>query len=97
MNQDLIYSACGLLLFVMGFFAVITCAHVLRKLIGLNIMGMGVFMILLATAKHESIIDPIPHAMVLTGIVVAVAGSAMCVWLALSFHKLKQIEVEDRQ
>jgi len=73
MMQDLIYSFAGVTLFGIGMFGVIAVAHIIRKLIAVNIMGIGVFMLLLATARHPAVTDPIPHAMVLTGIVVAVA------------------------
>ena len=88
MSQDLLYSAAGVALFGIGLFGLITSIHIIRKLIAVNIMGIGVFMVLLATAHHHAITDPVPHAMVLTGIVVAIAGTALCVWLALRIHQI---------
>ncbi len=88
MTQDMIYSITGVALFALGLFGLIAMAHIIRKLIAVNIMGIGVFMLLLATAHHGDVVDAIPHAMVLTGIVVAVAGTALCAWLAVSIHRL---------
>lgn len=88
MTQDLLYSIVGVALFGIGLFGLIAAAHIIRKLIAVNIMGIGVFMLLLATARHGELTDPVPHAMVLTGIVVAVAGTALCLWLALRIQLL---------
>lgn len=88
MTQELLYSIAGVVLFGMGLFGVIAVAPIIRKLIAVNIMGIGVFMVLLATARHGTLTDPVPHAMVLTGIVVAVAGTALCLWLALRIQLL---------
>lgn len=94
MTQDLLYSLAGVALFGIGMFGVIVAAHIIRKLIAVNIMGIAVFMVLLATARHGAITDPVPHAMVLTGIVVAVAGTALCLWLVLRIHQLDSIVSE---
>ncbi len=96
MTQDLLYSIAGIVLFGIGLFGVIAAAHIIRKLIAINIMGIGVFMVLLATARHGTITDPLPHAMVLTGIVVAVAGTALCLWLALQIHQLDNTTSKDQ-
>lgn len=95
MSQDMIYTVGGIILFGIGLFGLIAAAHIIRKLIAVNIMGIGVFMVLLATARHGAVTDPVPHAMVLTGIVVAVAGTALCLWLALKIHLLESIESEE--
>ncbi len=94
MSQDLLYSSCAILLFSIGSFSLICAAHIIRKLIAVNIMGIGVFMFLLSTAKHTHITDPIPHAMVLTGIVVAIAGTALCLSLAVQIHQGKNNKVQ---
>jgi multicomponent Na+:H+ antiporter subunit C len=51
-------------------------------------MGIGIFMLLVATsALAPDLIDPIPQAMVLTGIVVAAAGSALMLQLAIQIDQ----------
>ncbi len=50
--------------------------HPLVRLMALNLMGIGVFLWLTATARAAAIPDAIPHALVLTGIVVAVSATA---------------------
>lgn len=74
-----IYTFCGTLLFVLGFWGVVALPHLLRKVIGLNVMSSGAFLILVALAARTPTEDPdpAPHAMVLTGIVVAVSATAL--------------------
>lgn len=78
------YGMTGVVLFVIGFSGLVGCSHLLRKLLGVNIMGSGVFLLLVAGSSRETAAayDPVPHAMVLTGIVVAVSATALALALA---------------
>jgi multicomponent Na+:H+ antiporter subunit C len=60
----------------------IIVADVLRKILAFNIMGSGAFLVLVGLAQQDGIPDPVPQAMVLTGIVVAVASTALALALA---------------
>jgi multicomponent Na+:H+ antiporter subunit C len=86
---DLLYSLTGLILFIFGFFALIVCAHPLRKILGCNIMASGIFLFLVATSYRTdaAAIDPVPQAMVLTGIVVSVSFTAVALILAIHVRK----------
>ncbi len=80
-----IYSITGLLLFGMGLFTLIVHSHPLRKILAVNVMSTGVFLILIATAYTplgQGEVDPVPHAMVLTGIVVSVSVTALALILS---------------
>jgi multicomponent Na+:H+ antiporter subunit C len=47
-------------------------------LLALNVMGSGVFLVFVSLAKRAgSLADPVPHAMVLTGLVVSVSATAL--------------------
>lgn len=83
-QQDQIYGIAAVLLFCQGLYGVITCAEALRKIIALNIMGAGVFLFFVSVALRNAagFADPVPHAMVLTGIVVAVSATAFALGLA---------------
>ncbi|TYP73014.1 MULTISPECIES: NADH-quinone oxidoreductase subunit K [Nitrosomonas] len=81
MTGALIYACVGAVLFVCGVAGLILLPHLLRKILAFNIMGSGVFLMLVGLGQHDNVPDPIPQAMVLTGIVVAVAATA----LALAF------------
>ncbi|TVQ33411.1 MAG: NADH-quinone oxidoreductase subunit K [Phycisphaeraceae bacterium] len=82
-------TAC--LLFCIGLFGLITRGHLMRNVMSLNVMGGGVFLFLVAVARRdagESGPDPVPHAMTLTGIVVALAASAFALALARRIHSI---------
>lgn len=84
MSVALIYTAAGIILFLLGTYALIAYAHLLRKILAANIMGSGVFMVFIALAgRTPGAPDPVPHAMVLTGIVVTVAFTSVALALAV--------------
>ncbi len=80
-----LYALVGVGLFCIGLHAVIAYDHLLRKILAINVMGSGVFLILIALARRGGIVapDPVPHAMVITGIVVAVSATALALGLML--------------
>lgn len=83
MDQILLYSFAGIIIFAVGLAGFLLTSEVIRKILAINIMGSGIFMLLIATAaQYPDAIDPIPQAMVLTGIVVAAAGSALALTLS---------------
>lgn len=88
MNPTLLYALAGVVLFGFSLYAVIVQEHLLRKILGLNIMGSGVFLTLVAIARRDAASppDPVPHALVLTGIVVAVSATAFALALACRVH-----------
>ncbi len=92
MTALLLYALGGMGLFVMGLFAAMAKAHLVRKILALNVMGAGVFMVLIAVAHParstavEAPVDPVPHALVLTGIVVAVSATAVGLALTCRYH-----------
>lgn len=94
MITNLIYSFGGILLFAMGLFALIACSHPLRKIMAVNVMSTGVFLVLIATAYRRggaAEIDPVPHAMVLAGIVVSVSVTALALILACRVQETSNI------
>ena len=85
MNNIYLYTIVGAGLFSLGLYALIIHRHLLRKILAINIMGSGVFLILVALAARTQgrVPDPVPHAMVITGIVVAVSATALALALML--------------
>lgn len=83
MNAALLYALAGVGLFSLGLYALIVYTHLLRKILALNVMGNGVFMVLVALARRGGTFQPdaVPHAMVITGIVVAVSATALALTL----------------
>jgi len=88
MSPVFLYALVGTGLFTLGLYALIVHAHLLRKILAINVMGSGVFLVLVALAARtrEAAPDPLPHAMVITGIVVAVSATALALALLLRVH-----------
>ncbi len=85
MNSVFLYALVGVGLFSLGLHALVVRAHLLRKILAINVMGSGVFMVLVALAARTAgaAPDPVPHAMVITGIVVAISATALALALML--------------
>lgn len=79
MTQAIFYALLGGILFIMGLRTLLVAPHLVRKVLAANIMGSGVFLILIALADREggAAPDPVPHAMVLTGIVVSISATTV--------------------
>ena len=88
MSSGLLFACVGALLFAMGIAGVILIGHLLRRILAFNVMGSGIFLILVGLAQRNDVPDPVPQAMVLTGIVVAVAATALALALARRLHAL---------
>lgn len=86
MSTGLLYALAGVLLFVLGAAGVVLLAHLMRKVLAFNVMGSGAFLVLVGLAQRDGVIDPVPQAMVLTGIVVAVAATALALGLMRALH-----------
>jgi multicomponent Na+:H+ antiporter subunit C len=80
-----LYALAGVALFTFGLFALVTRKHLLLKVLAGNVAGSGVFLVFIAIANRgaEGPPDPVPQAMVLTGIVVAVSTTALALNLAV--------------
>ncbi|MEE4297580.1 MAG: cation:proton antiporter subunit C [Wenzhouxiangella sp.] len=77
MDSATLYVLAAAVLFGLGLDGLIVCEHLMRKLFALNIMGSAIFILLVATsAPINDKPDPVPQALVLTGIVVAVSATA---------------------
>ncbi|MCB1676259.1 MAG: NADH-quinone oxidoreductase subunit K [Halioglobus sp.] len=78
-----LYALLGIGLFCTALYALVVRRHLLPRILALNIMGSGVFLLLVALARRGETVDPVPHAMVITGIVVAVSATALGLRLML--------------
>jgi len=84
-----IYSLTSAVLFVIGIGGVFATRHFLKKIIAISIMGGGVFLCFVSFAHRDALAfaDPVPHALVITGIVVAVTSAAFAIALARRIHQ----------
>jgi multicomponent Na+:H+ antiporter subunit C len=84
LTTQVLFALTGVLIAALGLRAAVLHHLLLRRVIAVNVMGSGVFMILVAVAYRGAGVDPdpVPHALVLTGIVVAVSATALALALA---------------
>lgn len=94
MTSAHLYAVTAVLLFVMGLGGAMLAGHVVRRILALNVAGSGVFLLLVSFAYSgpEAQADPIPHALVLTGIVVAVSTTALALVLAVRLAQERKRE-----
>lgn len=85
MSIPFLYALVGIGLFCLGFYSLIVHDHLLRRILSINVMGSGVFLVLVSLARRggDTPPDPVPHAMVITGIVVAISATALALSLML--------------
>lgn len=96
MTGGLLFALTGALLFALGAAGVVLIGHLLRRILAFNLMGSGAFLVLVGLAQRNGIADPVPQAMVLTGIVVAVAATALALALARKLQALTgQLELPE--
>lgn len=86
--RELLPIATGGALVALGLAALVLQPHLMRKLLAFNVMGGGVFLVLLGLAPRsaDGRADPIAQALVLTGIVVAIAATALGLALARRYR-----------
>jgi multicomponent Na+:H+ antiporter subunit C len=83
MTTWMMYAIAGAAVFAISLHGLFIREGIIRKIIAANLLGSGVFLILIAIARRApSEVDPIPHALVLTGIVVSVSATACALALA---------------
>jgi len=77
----------GAALVGLGLYGLLVHPHPLRKILGFNLLGSGVFLLFGIIARKGAaagfVADPVPQAMVITGIVVAFCATALSVALLL--------------
>jgi multicomponent Na+:H+ antiporter subunit C len=87
MTEATLYGLCSAVLIGVGLFGLIMHPHPLRKILAFNLIGGGVFLLFGAVARRGAAAglggDPVPQALVITGLVVAFAATALAVALLL--------------
>jgi multicomponent Na+:H+ antiporter subunit C len=91
MTATTLYGLCGAALVGLGLYGLICHPGALRKILAFNLLGGGVFLLFgviarrgggaLAAAGLGTDSDPVPQALVITGLVVAFAATAIAVAL----------------
>ena len=87
MNAGTLFGLCAAALIGIGLYGLILDAHPLRKILALNVIASGVFVLFGAIAFRGAgaglNADPVPQALLITGIVVAFSATALAVALLL--------------
>lgn len=78
------YAVVASALVAVGLYGFIVQRHILRRVMAFNVMGSGIFLLLGTMARRgDPLTDPVPQALVITGIVVALAATALAVALLI--------------
>ncbi|OWZ83909.1 sodium:proton antiporter [Natranaerobius trueperi] len=93
------YFLFSIVLFLIGIYTMLTHPNLIKKVIGLNIMETSVFLLFVSggyrvggkapivTGSEEVYVNPVPHALILTGIVIAVSITAMLLSLIIKIYQ----------
>lgn len=89
----------SILIFLVGLYGIITKPHLIKKLISLAILNSGVILFFIATAYRlggtapitgidvKRMVDPVPHALMLTAIVIGISSLAVGLSLAVKVYQ----------
>jgi multicomponent Na+:H+ antiporter subunit C len=90
----------AVVLFCIGLHTVVAKSNLIKKLLGLNVMETAVFAFIVTSGMIDGgaaplvgggaeppFASPVPHALVLTGIVVAVSVTALALGLIVTIHR----------
>jgi multicomponent Na+:H+ antiporter subunit C len=87
MSATILFALAASALVGLGLYGLITHPEPLRKILAFNVLGGGVFLLFGVVARRGVaaglLADPVPQAIVITGIVVAFAATALAVALLL--------------
>ena len=90
MNTATLFGLVASALIGLGLYGLIVNPHPLRKILAFNVVGSGVFVLFGAIARRGAAAgmggDPVPQALLITGIVVAFSATALAVALLLRLH-----------
>jgi multicomponent Na+:H+ antiporter subunit C len=91
MNVIAIYGVCAAALVGLGLYGLIVNPQPLRKILSLNLLGSGVFLLFGVIARRGAAAglggDPVPQAMIITAIVVAFSATAVAVALLMRLFR----------
>jgi multicomponent Na+:H+ antiporter subunit C len=87
-----LFGIAGAVLVGLGVYGLIVSGQPLRKLLALNVIGTGAFLLFGTVARRGAAAglaaDPVPQALVITGIVVAFAATALAAAIMLRLARV---------
>lgn len=94
------YYFASLILFIIGLHTVLTHSNIIKKIMGINIMETSIFLFfvsigyinkgaapIILEGESQAFVNPIPSALILTGIVVAMSVTAYGLSLAIKLYQ----------
>ncbi len=97
---DNFYYLTAIILFIIGFHTMLTHNNLIKKLLGLNIMETAIFLLfvsigyvrggrapIIQAGQDYLYVNPLPSALILTGIVVAVSITAYALSLIIRLYR----------
>lgn len=87
-----LFGLAGAALIGLGLYGFLAHAHLLRRLLSFNVVGSGVFLMFGAAAWRNPMLgaDAVPQALIITGIVVKLAGTALAVALLVRLARTER-------
>jgi multicomponent Na+:H+ antiporter subunit C len=87
MSSATVFGMCAAALVGLGLYGLITNPQPLRKILAFNLIGSGVFLLFGIVGRRGAGAsvgnDPVPQALVITGVVVAFSATALAIALLL--------------
>jgi len=89
MTSAIIFGLCGAAVIGLGLYGFVTHRNLLRRVLAFNVIGSGIFLLFGATGYRSPNLgaDPVPQALIITGIVVALAATALAVALVVAYAR----------
>jgi multicomponent Na+:H+ antiporter subunit C len=91
MNSITVFAPCAAVAVGLGLYGLITNPEPLRKIVAFNLLGSGVFLLFGVIARRGAAADlgsdPVPQALVITGVVVAFAATALAIAMLLRLSR----------
>jgi len=92
MSGATLFGLCGAALVGLGLYGMLVQPQLLRKILAFDVLGSGIFLVFGAVARRGAAAglgsDPVPQAMVITGLVVAFAATGVAAALLLRLSEV---------
>jgi multicomponent Na+:H+ antiporter subunit C len=92
MSAATLFGLCAAVLIGLGIFGMLVNPQPLRKILAFNVIGCGVFLLAGTIARRGAAFglggDPVPQALLITGIVVAFSATALAIAVLLRLYEV---------
>jgi multicomponent Na+:H+ antiporter subunit C len=100
MSAVTVFGLCAAAAVGLGLYGLITHPQPLRKIVAFNVLGSGVFLMFGVVGRRGAAAgfgnDPVPQALVITGIVVAFSATAVAIALLLRWSNIATTTADNR-